>query len=393
MILPNGTRTARRKVMPRPHPASILTHFAALPDPRRERLRRHRLLDLIAIAICAVVAGCDDWVEVAAYGRQQETWLKTFLPLPNGIPSHDTFSRVFRLLDPAAFRRCFTRWIEAVQAATGGKLVAIDGKTLRHSFDTAAGRSALHLVSAWAGQNQLVLGQVAVDGKSNEITAVPELLALLDLKGATVTLDAMGCQKEIAAAIRAAGADYVLAVKGNQNTLYEGLSDFFVDCLDNDFAGVPHRYHKSVGRGHGRYETRHYYVADVPEALRTRAQWRDLRSVGMVYAEREVGGRIEGEARLFISSLRAQVRAFARAVRGHWGIENQLHWALDVTFGEDASRVRKDQGPENLAWLRRVAVSLLRNEPTKASIKCKRKMAGWDDDYLLSILLGSSGDS
>jgi len=379
--------------MPRPHPASILTHFAALPDPRRERLRRHRLLDLIAIAICAVVAGCDDWVEVAAYGRQQETWLKTFLPLPNGIPSHDTFSRVFRLLDPAAFRRCFTRWIEAVQAATGGKLVAIDGKTLRHSFDTAAGRSALHLVSAWAGQNQLVLGQVAVDGKSNEITAVPELLALLDLKGATVTLDAMGCQKEIAAAIRAAGADYILAVKGNQNTLYEGLSDFFVDCLDNDFAGVPHRYHKSVGRGHGRHETRHYYVADVPEALRTRAQWRDLRSVGMVYAEREVGGRIEGEARLFISSLRAQVRAFARAVRGHWGIENQLHWALDVTFGEDASRVRKDQGPENLAWLRRVAVSLLRNEPTKASIKCKRKMAGWDDDYLLSILLGSSGDS
>ena len=380
--------------MARPHPASILTHFAALPDPRRERRRLHRLLDLLAIAICAVIAGCDDWVEVAAYGRKKLDWLKTFLPLPNGIPSHDTFGRVFSRLDPHAFQRCFLRWVEAVQTATGGKLVAIDGKTLRHSFDTAAGRSALHLVSAWAGQNHLALGQRAVGGKSNEITAIPELLALLDLTGAVVTLDAMGCQKEIVSAIRDRGADYVITVKGNQGTLYDDLSDYFIDCLDNDFAAVPYRYQRRVERGHGRREARHYYVTEVPEALRTRDQWRDLRSVGMVYAERQVGaGEIGGETRFFISSLRPEVKAFARAVRGHWGIENGLHWVLDVAFGEDQSRVRKDHGPENLAWLRRVAVSLLRNEPTKASIKCKRKMAGWDDEYLLSILLGNSRGS
>jgi predicted transposase YbfD/YdcC len=377
-----------------PHPASILTHFAALPDPRRKRRRLHNLLDLLAIAICAVIAGCDDWVEVAAYGRTKFDWLKTFLPLPNGIPSHDTFGRVFSRLDPHAFQRCFLRWIEAVHTATGGKLVAIDGKTLRHSFDTAAGKSALHLVSAWAGQNHLILGQRAVDSKSNEITAIPELLALLDLTGAVVTLDAMGCQKEIVSAIRDRGADYVITVKGNQGTLYDDLSDFFIDCLGNDFAGVPYRSQCRVEQGHGRLETRHYYVAEVPEALRTRDHWRDLRSVGMVYAERQVGdGESGGETRFFISSLRPEVKAFARAVRGHWGIENGLHWVLDVAFGEDQSRVRKDHGPENLAWLRRVAVSLLRNEPTKASIKCKRKMAGWDDEYLLGILLGKSWDS
>jgi predicted transposase YbfD/YdcC len=376
------------------HPASILTHFASLPDPRRQRRRLHNLLDLVAVALCAVIAGCDDWVEVAAYGRQKRAWLQTFLPLPNGIPSHDTFSRVFSLLDPRAFQRCFTRWIEAVQAATGGRLVAIDGKALRHSFDTAAGKSALHLVSAWAGQNRLVLAQRAVDGHSNEITAIPELVRLLDLQGAVVTLDAMGCQKEVVAALRTQGADYVITAKANQGTLYDDLSAFFTECLENDFAGVPHRYQKTVDHRHGRHEQRHYYIVAVPEALRTRHAWRDLRSVGMVYAERQVGdGEISGETRFFISSLRAEVKAFARAVRGHWGIENGLHWVLDVAFGEDASRVRKDHGPENLAWLRRVAVSLLRNEPTEASVKCKRKMAGWDNDYLLQILLGKLGGS
>jgi len=380
--------------MATPHPASILTHFAALPDPRRSRRRLHRLLDLIAIAICAVIAGCDDWVEVAAYARKKRVWLATFLPLPNGIPSHDTFSRVFRLLNPRAFQRCFTRWIEAVQTATGGKLVAIDGKTARHSFDTAAGQSALHLVSAWAGQNRLVLAQRAVDGHSNEITAIPELVRLLDLTGAVVTIDALGCQKEIVAALRDQGADYVITAKANQGTLYDDLSAFFQECLEDDFAGVPHRYQKTVDHGHGRQEWRHYYIVEVPEALRTRHAWRDLRSVGMVYAERQVGdGQISGETRFFITSLRAEVKAFARAVRGHWGIENGLHWVLDLAFREDESRVRKDHGPENLAWLRRVALSLLRNEPSADSVKCKRKMAGWDNDYLLQVLLGNSGGS
>jgi predicted transposase YbfD/YdcC len=380
--------------MPPHPPASILNHFASLPDPRRPRRRLHRLLDMIAVALCAVVAGRDDWVEVAAYGRKKLAWLRTFLPLPHGMPSHDTFSRVFRLLDPHAFRRCFTRWIEAVRQATGGRLVAIDGKTLRRSFDSAAGQGPLHLVSAWAGRNRVVLAQHAVDGKSNEITAIPELPALLDLKGAVVTLDAMGCQREVAAAIRDRGADYVLAVKGNQGTLEKDLADFFVKCLEDDFAGVPHRRLKRVESGHGRHETRHYYVADVPASLRTGGLWRDPRSAGMVYSERRVGaGEVTGETRWFISSLPPEVKAFARAVRGHWGIENGLHWVLDVEFGEDASRVRKDHGPENLAWLRRVALSLLRQESSKGSVKCKRKMAGWDDDYLLTILLGSSGDS
>jgi predicted transposase YbfD/YdcC len=378
--------------MARPHPASVLTHFADLPDPRRTCRCFHDLLDLVVIALCAVLCGCDDWVEVARYGQAKQPWLKTFLRLPRGIPSHDTFSRVFARLDPDAFHRCFLGWIEAVAAATGGKLVAIDGKTLRRSGDTAAGQRALHLLTAWATENRLVLGQRAVDGHANEITALPELIRLLDLTGAVVTVDAMGCQTAVVEVIRDRGADYVITVKGNQPTLYDDLCTFFTESLDRDFAGVPHRYQRTTARGHGRVETRHYYIAEVPESLRTRHAWRDLRSIGMVFAERQVAGaEPTGEARFFITSLPPAVKRFARAVRGHWGIENGLNWALDVEFGEDASRVHKDHGPANLALLRRIAVSLLqRDRSAKASVKVKRKLAGWDNDYLLKLILGFS---
>jgi predicted transposase YbfD/YdcC len=368
---------------------SIRRCFADVPDPRRDHTRKHNLWDIIAITICAVVGSADSWVEVARYGVRKLTWLRTFLELPNGIPSHDTFNRVFALLDPAALQQGFHHWMQALVEATDGRLVAIDGKTLRHSFDTAAGHGALHLVSAWATENRLTLGQYAVDGKSNEITAIPELVKMLDLSGAIVTIDAMGCQKAIAAQLDDAGADYVLALKENQGTLYDDVQQLFLDGLDNDFAGREHHSHQTIDEDHGRVETRTYHVVPVPEELAQRhADWQGLRSFGMVFSERQVGQ--EGatcETRFFINSLTPKVKTFARAVRGHWGIENSLHWVLDISFREDESRLRKDHGPQNLALLRRLAASLLQREDTsKGGVACKRKEAGWDNGYLLEVL-------
>jgi predicted transposase YbfD/YdcC len=387
--------TEDRMTATAPSPVALLYHFADLDDPRSNHTKRHGLLDLIALTLCAVVSGADAWTDVETYGVHKCDWLETFLELPNGIPSHDTLGRVFAALDPAAFQQCFLSWMHAVVGASRGKLVAIDGKALRYSFDTAKGKSALHLVSAWASANHLLLGQQAVADKSNEITAIPELLRLLDLQGALVTIDAMGCQKQIAADIVAGGGDYVLAVKENQPALYTDVQRLFLDGLEDDFAGLEHRSARTIEQGHGRSEERHYHIVAVPEHLAAKhAEFAGLRSLGMVFSERQVGdGPLACETRFYISSLPAEVKAFARAVRGHWGIENGLHWVLDMAFGEDASRVRKDHGPENLAWLRRVALSLLWNEPSADSVKCKRKMAGWDNDYLLQVLLGNSGGS
>jgi predicted transposase YbfD/YdcC len=306
-------------------PLSLLHHFADLDDPRADHTKRHDLLDIVALTVCAVVSGADAWTEVETYGLQKQPWLETFLALPNGIPSHDTLGRVFAALDPAAFQRCFVGWMRAVVNASRGRLVAIDGKALRHSFDTARGKSALHLVSAWASANHLLLGQCAVDEKSNEITAIPELLKLLDLQGALVTIDAMGCQKRIAADIVAAGGDYVLAVKENQPGLYADVERVFLGGLEDDFAGLEHRYHHTAERGHGRTEERHYHVVAVPEELAdAHAEFAGLRTIGMVFSERQVGdGPVAVETRFYISSLRPQVKAFAAAVRGHWGIENR----------------------------------------------------------------------
>jgi predicted transposase YbfD/YdcC len=370
-------------------PVSIRACFAAVHDPRREHNRLYLLWDMLAITICAVVSGADSWVDVATYGEGKLAWLQTFLELPNGIPSHDTFGRVFALLDPKALQEGFRRWMEALVEVTAGRVIAVDGKTLRRSFDTADGRGPLHLVSAWAAANHLLLGQQAVDSKSNEITAIPELLKILDLAGAIVTIDAMGCQKTIAAQIVAAGADYVLALKDNQETLHAEVQELFTQGLENDFAGMEHHYYRTVDKNHGRVETRHYYVVPVPEELAERhAGWQGLRSLGMVFSERQVGqAEPTCETRFFINSLPPRVKTFAQAVRSHWGIENSLHWVLDISFREDESRLRKDHGPENLALLRRLAASLLQQgDRAKVGVACKRKHAGWDNDYLLEVL-------
>ncbi len=365
---------------------SVVRHFGGLNDPRRERGRRHNLCDMIAIALCAVICGAESWEDVAEYGRQKEPWLKTFLRLPNRIPSHDTFNRLFRLLKPKPFQACFQRWMQGLVEATEGRIVAIDGKTLRHSFDRAADKSALHMISAWAVANGISLGQRAVDGKSNEITAVPELLKLLELEGAIVTYDAMGCQKEIAQAIRDQGADYVLAVKDNQPRLHEDVMASFVEAFEGD-RGETYRLLATTEKGHGREERREYVVLRELSKIRDRHLWPDLRSLAMVCSERTIDGQTSTEARYYISSCSGSARQIAGAIRGHWGIENSLHWSLDVTFGEDAHCLRKDHGPENMAMLRRAALSLIKQERAeKGSLRRKRLRAGWNNAYLEKLL-------
>jgi len=375
-------------------PVSLLHHFAKLEDPRSDHTRLHGLLDIIGLTLCAVVSGAECWTEVENYAFEKWDWLESFLDLPNGIPSHDTLGRVFAAMDADAFQECFLHWMHAVVGASEGKLVAIDGKTLRRSFDTAKGKSALHLVSAWASDNHLLLGQQAVADKSNEITAIPALLQLLELQGALVTIDAMGCQKKITEAIVAGGGDYVLAVKDNQPTLHEDVHQVFMKGLEKDFAGLAHRHHQTTEKGHGRTETRHYHLIEVPEWLTAaHPQFTGLRTLGMVFSLRQVGqGPETMETRFYISSMPLKVKAFAEAVRGHWSIENNLHWVLDVVFQEDQSRLRKDHGPENLGLVRRIALSLLKRTPTKkkVGIACKRKKAGWNNEFLVQVLLGQA---
>ncbi len=372
--------------------ARITDYFANLPDPRIERRKRHQLLDIIAIAICAVIAGADGWTDVEEFGRAKETWFRTFLALPHGIPSHDTFGRVFARLDPEAFQATFLKWVQAVNELTQGQIVAVDGKTLRRSHDRAAGHEAIHLVSAWATANRLVLGQLKVAAKSNEITALPELLRLLELRGCIVTIDALGCQTEVAATIVERGADYVLAVKANQGRLYEDLKDLFDGYDSVAFQGIPHGYYRSVHKGHGRLEIRECWTLGDQESLdyvRSHPEWAGLRSLIRVRGERRRGRTRSRETRYFIGSLEPNPRLALRAVRQRWGIENELHWVLDIAFREDESRVRKDHGPENLAVLRHMALNLLKQETTaKVGINARRKKAGWDETYLLKVLLG-----
>ena len=374
--------------MPRDTTLELFTpFFETLTDPRVPRGRHHPLLTIVILALCGTLAGAEGWVEIARYGRVKIDFFRRFLDLPHGIPSHDTFGRVFARLQPDALLACVTRWLAALGWTAAGEVVAIDGKTLRGSFDTAAGQSPLHLVSAFATEARLVLGQVACAAKSNEITAIPLLLELLDLHGAVVTIDAMGCQTKIAAAIRDAGADYVLAVKDNQPTLHRTLIDAFVASAEADDTDPTLRRLKTVGRGHGRGERREYFCAPVPAALKASERWADVASIGMVVRTRTVGDKTSEELSYYISSLPPKVRAFAKAARGHWGIENRVNWVLDVTFAEDASRIRRGHGPENLAMFRRLALSILQNDSTvKDSLKGKRQRAGWDDEFLLDLL-------
>jgi predicted transposase YbfD/YdcC len=360
-----------------------------MSDPRIERNKKHLLLDIIAIAICAVVSGADDWVAVAEFGQAKIGWLQKFLELPNGIPSHDTFGKVFARIDPDEFSQCFLEWTQAVFQVTDGQIIAIDGKTLRRSHDRCAGKAAIHMVSAWAAANKLVLGQVKTEEKSNEITAIPQLLRLLDLNGCIVTIDAMGCQTEIAAQIVDQQGDYVLALKGNQSSLHDAVMAFFDDPgLEQDPDFTLH-HHDSTDGDHGRVEIRQYRCCSDIDWLDETERWKGLQSICAVTSERHVGDEISHETRYFIGSIRADPKLWAQAVRGHWGIENELHWRLDVAFREDDSRVRKGHGPQNFAVLRHMALNLITQETsTKGSIKAKRYRAALSDAYRLKILNG-----
>jgi predicted transposase YbfD/YdcC len=369
--------------------AQIKTHFAGLTDPRRRKVT-YPLINIVTIALCAVIAGADDFVTIAAWGRHKRAWLARFLDLSGGIPSHDRFNAVFKAIKPAEFERCLLSWITSLHEVTAGQLVAIDGKTLRQSFDKADAKSAIHMVSAWATANHISLGQVVVDEKSNEITAIPELLELLEISGALVTIDAMGCQVEIAEKIVEGKADYVLAVKGNQPTLHAGIADFFLEHMEDDFARVKISRHETIEKGHGRAEHRTYYVCDAPEDLPDRGRWKGLKRIGVAISDTMRGGKSCDDVRYYITSKRLNARGFGAAVRGHWSIENSLHWQLDMSFGEDRSRIRKGHADANFAVVRRMALSLLKNEKSqKVGVKTKRLTAGWNDDYLEQVLFGT----
>ncbi len=370
--------------------ASLTEHFGSLVDPRIDRTKRHNLMDIVTIALCGVIAGADSWVDVEAFGRRKSDWLRKMLNLPNGIPSHDTFGRVFAKLDAQQFERCFTEWVLAVREVLQGDVVAIDGKRVRRSHDRYIGKDAIHMVSAWASASGVALGQTKVDGRSNEITAIPRLLEMLQVEGCIVTIDAMGCQKEVASKILEERADYVLAVKKNQGRLHEDVHDTFDLARKSGFDSLDHDYHETVNAGHGRVETRRCWaVADLDRIryVDDDGQWPGLNTLVMVEGERLVGDKTTVESRYYISSLPNDASVLLNAVRSHWSIENQLHWSLDVTFNEDGSRVRSGNGAENFSVLRRMALNLLKAEKsTKRSLAGKRKDAAWDNDYLLKVL-------
>jgi predicted transposase YbfD/YdcC len=367
---------------------SIKKHFRKLRDPRRRHRKRHLFLDIVVIAICGVIAGCDSWTQIATFGRKRLSWLKRFLALPHGIPAHDTFERLFDRMDPVAFQDCFRDWMLALAGTVGVPQIAIDGKTLRSSGVGNLG--PLHLVSAWATKNHLSLGQVAVDPESNEITAIPKLLELLDLHGALVTIDAIGCQKEIASKIRERGGHYVLTVKANQPQLLDTIQNCFQRAFETDFAGLDHDTYTKEEKGHGREERRSYSIIVNPEGIENQEAWRDLRVIGMYGSERVVQGEVSTDVRFFIGSKKASARYYGQALRHHWGIENNLHWQLDVSFGEDDNRTQRRNAAQNLALLRRLAVTLLKRHPAKESIACKRLQAAWSTEFLEEVVQSSA---
>lgn len=374
--------------MPETPVATITDHFSGLEDPRRDN-RRHLLLDIIVIAICAAICDADTWADVELFGEAKEKWFKGFLELPHGIPSHDTFGRVFALLDPEPFQQCFREWIEAVEERTQGEIIALDGKQLRRSHDKKLGKKAIYMVSAWASENSLVLGQRKVDDRSNEITAIPPLLDMLDVSGCIVTTDAMGCQTAIAEKVIDNGADYVFVVKENQGRLLEAIQGLFDDPDEMRWVDCDH--HKTVDKDHGRIEIRECWTTSDPEYLAyiaSLAEWKGLQSIAMIQAERRIGQERTFKRRYFISSLASNAEKLLHVARTYWGIENKVHWVLDIAFREDDSRVRKGNGAQNFAVIRHIALNQLRRESTpKISIRGKRKKAGWDNDFLLKVLL------
>ncbi len=347
------------------------------------------MIDILTIAILAVICGADGWVGIETYGKSKHKWLRTFLALPNGIPSHDTFSRVFARLDPEQMQTCFLSWVRSVSRITDGEVIAIDGKTVRRSYDAGKNKGAIHMVSAWASQNRLVLGQRKVDDKSNEITAIPELLKILDLHGCIVTIDAMGTQKEIAKQIIEQGGDYVLSLKGNQGNLFEDVQQLFKWAQLQEFKDIEHDFYETLDTGHGRIEKRRCWSLGQVEWLIDADKWVQFSSIAMVEAIRQCDGETSREVRYYISSLAPDAQRLAESIRTHWSIENPLHWVLDVAFREDECRIRSGHAPENFTVLRHIALSALNQEKTaKVGVKNKRLRAGWDDDYLLKVLNG-----
>jgi len=388
---------------------TIRQYFSGLPDPRKRRGRRHRFDEMVVIAILAVICATDTWEDVAHFARAKRKWLKTFLTLPHGIPSSDTFGRVFAAIRPEAFEQCFIQWIQALVKVKPGELIAIDGKTLRRSFDRASNKAAIHMISAWSSANGVVFAQMATEAKSNEITAIPKLLELLDLHGTVVSIDAMGCQKEIARAIVQGGGDYIFSLKGNQGTLHDEVSWWMDHAIAGQLREAKLDTYKQVKKDHGRLETRQVWCTHQVEWFADRGQWEGLAGFVVVDSERQFpDGRVEKERRYFISSLKTDAKAnpkagttadaktktgtadakrFGQLIRDHWQVENSLHWSLDVSFGEDASRLRNGYGAENFSRLRRIALNLLKRVTgEKMSIKSKRLRAGWDEDFLLKIL-------
>ena len=383
-MLSIGARLCSIVLMDRP---DICAFFVEIEDPRVERTRRHDLVEVIVMAVLGVICNADGWPDIAQFCTVRKDWLRTFLELRGGVPSPSTFRRVFTALDVDAFNAAFMKWTQSLVGSLGGKLLAIDGKTLRGSYSSHAAQDPLHIVSAWVGENQIVFGQVATDAKSNEITAIPKLLEMLDVRGATITIDAMGCQRRIVDTIVERGGNYVIAVKDNQPSLRAAVEAAFTTCeIANEQLPASANF-ESLDRAHGRVERRAVRALDIIDRLGERQDWTGLQSIVMVNSERTVRGTTSQEARYYISSLPPDAAELAAAIRGHWGIENQQHWTLDMTFHEDRSRSRKGNAPDNFALLRRIALNLLKGEKTKKlSLAGKRKLAGWDTAYLLRVL-------
>jgi len=374
---------------------SLIEIFSTLEEPRMENKTRHKLIDLVVVAVCGTLCGAESWTEIELFGQEKEKWLRKYLELPNGIPSHDCFRYFFMKLDAQQFQKSFIEWTDEMRGQFEGEGVSIDGKTVRHSYDNYKGRGAIHMVSAWANENEMVLGQIKVDEKSNEITAIPKLLQVLELKGCVVTMDAMGCQKEIIKEVREQEADYLVALKENQGRLYEDTQYLFEDLekCGFDHKVYPHEYHKTVNKGHGRLDIRECWLVSDPEILsnfRTCTDWKDLKAVIQVNRERREGENTSRETKYYMTSLETSAQTILDKIRGHWGIENRLHWVLDVVFNEDASRVRSENSAENFAIIRHVALNLLRQEKTyKRSIKGKRLRCALNEDYLSLVVFGT----
>ncbi|NEO68185.1 MAG: ISAs1 family transposase [Moorea sp. SIO3H5] len=362
-------------------------------DPKLDRTKQHLLIDIIAIAILAVISGADGWVGIETYGQAKFEWLSEFLDLPNGIPSHDTFSRVFARLNPEEFQQCFLNWVNSITEKLGVKVIAIDGKTLKQSYDRNQKQKALHIVSAWSDSHKLVLGQHKVNEKSNEITAIPALIEMLSIEGSIITIDAMGCQKEITSLIYNKKADYILGLKANQKLLYEEVKTWFDLAIKSGFVGKDYSYYQETESGHNRIEKREVWAVPVSSLPRVPNQslWTGLTTMVMVKSERRLWNKTTTEVRFYVSSLGNNANKIGKAIRSHWGIENSLHWTLDVTFAEDSSRIRKDNSPENFALLRRLALNLMKQETTfKGSLRMKRYRAAMDNNYLVKILASAS---